>query len=151
MRLRPEEYERIRQEAERDGRSISAQAEQRVLREDVGDVGRMVGAAIATLERQWGAAWNTSDEMRERCRIAADVVLNILLGPAPSVDDLLNRAQTDIRHRDQADRRSGSGILETLIASYAPSQDDLTKSLDRIQGLIDAHKAGSCAAGSDAS
>lgn len=89
MRLQPAIYEAIREDAERYGRSISAQAERRLLYREptASDAGRIVGLVIDAVVQRAGISWTEDEAVKRRCRSAADFALTVLFGPTNDADD----------------------------------------------------------------
>lgn len=88
MRIRPDLYEEIRRDAEANGRSISAQAERRLVHREPteNDVGRLVGMIVDAVEARAGKTWHEDVSIKKRCRSAADFALTVLLGPENDSD-----------------------------------------------------------------
>ena len=89
MRLRPSDYETLRGKAEANGRSISAQAEVRLLDVEPHEIGRLVTQALQAVEQRTGKSWRTDDLTRFQCRVALDAIGTGLLGPMPDLNALL--------------------------------------------------------------
>lgn len=104
MRIRPELYEEIRKLAEENGRSISAQAERRLLLQE-NDVSRLVGAAVERArDRAKKHGIIAPDAIEEECRRAAHIAVEIaydrIAGPAESeIDEFVAAGRIDEANR----------------------------------------------------
>ena len=80
MRLAPKLLDQLRQAAEQNERSISAEAEKRLAQPEVNDVARMIGLVIDAAEKREGKPWNKDEQMMLLCLSASLHTLGIVFG-----------------------------------------------------------------------
>ena len=141
MRLRPKMMEELRNSADDNDRTISAEAERRLAQPDVGDVARMVGAAISTVERRVGRQWREDPRVAAQCRFAADAVLNLLLGEPEPVGRQMSSLQFFIDRRTELDG-GDAGILTKALSATWPNLDELQAMAAEIEARITAQLEG---------
>lgn len=147
MRIAPELYEELRESAARNGRSISAQAERRLIHSEpaASDVGRMIDTVVHAIERREGKTWQEDSAVRAQCRTAAEFMLRLILG-APFADAAIDEAVNEkVRSLFKKATRvptifsqllADSGHLSPEEASPSPEEAD--RALEELSAFVNA-------------
>jgi hypothetical protein len=141
LRVSPGLRSRLQSAAEAAHRSISSEIEHALLDyyrqpEELGEVARLVGAAIWATEQRIGRRCFADEEAERLCRIAADVALTIALDKPPSVETELASIKARL-----AEMRAASGFSEAQAATIEEALDRLDVELAVILDTLDMLRA----------